>query len=198
MDRLGSAQDDERIWAEEDMNNATASTPSTIPATVGGFWAADTLQKREKNLRSNGRILWSFAIAKDWVTSRLSGSCMIHPSSFNTTSPTPYSHGGSITEEDSVVWSFSMSASYITLKYHDLCVEAQALGKRVPYDKVLELDAELMNELQRRPNWLRAEGTVEGEISSSPLGWEAIMISCTFWHRLFALVSLILAQGRHD
>lgn len=184
LDRLGSAADDEEIWQEQ------VSTPSSLPASVGGLWAADTLSKRERKLRNMGRALWCFTIAKDWVASRLSGACTIHPDSFNTTQPTPYlKGGGGVTEDDAMVWSFMMSSSYITHKYFQVCAEAQAVGKRVDYDKVLELDAEIMLELLRRPDWLQPEKQSEPDQSGhSKVRFEAILISCTLWHRMFALV----------
>lgn len=181
LDQLGSPQDDEDIWTRQGNQSTTA--------TQSGYWAADTLARRDRKARNEGRALWTFCYAKDWACSRLSGSCGIHPLSYTTSTPQVYTSGPSgVTAEDAMVWRYISSASIITYDFFNLCIQAQASGSKLDYDKILLLDARLMSELDSRPDWLKPEmgSTME---RGGPHMYDAILVSCTFWQRLFALVS---------
>lgn len=188
LDKLGSAKDDERLWLQEDSTQVEKASAS-IPALLAGSWAGDTFLQRKKTLRNKGRALWTFAVMKDWITARMSGSCMVHPDSYNTTQPSCYSGiERGVSEDEEVIWSFMVSSSLCTLQYYNICSEAQALGKRVDYEKILQLDTVLMLELQRRPDWLCPEKNTKA-LDQDWRSAEAILVSTTLWNRLFALVS---------
>lgn len=194
LDKLGSASDDERLWLEEDLKQA--ETPASIPALQASSFAGETFIKRQKLLRNKGRAVWSLAVMKDWISARISGSITIHPNSFNTTQPSAYSGiERGVTEEEEIIWSFMVSASECTLQYYNICSEAQALGKMVDYEKILQLDNILMLELQRRPDWL----CPEKENKTLGRDWrstEAILVSTTLWNRLYSLVSCSANFGK--
>lgn len=192
LDRLGSAQDDEEVWCRTDASQRVANPSSNLPVGVSGHWAADTLVKRDKTMRNLGRALWTSIVAKDWAAARVCGTCMIYPHTFTTTQPTPYSDGSSLTEDDGLVWSITSAVSFHTFKYFNVCIEAQSKGETINYDQISELDAELMLELQRRPDWLRAEEYCSKWDSQPRLRHRAFHISFTLWHRLFSLVSQMI------
>ena len=198
LDKLGSAQDDEKLWLEEDLRQG--QTPAALPTPFSGLWAGETFLKRNKVERSRGRAIWCFAVAKDWVSSRISGSCGIDPHSFTTTQPTAYSFGDVIVpSENAVIWSFMMATARNTYNYFNVCCKAQALGRIVDYDKILELDSELMGELERRPDWLKAESDASlGKLGADWRSIEAILVSSTLWNRMFALHRPFLALGRSE
>jgi hypothetical protein len=198
LDRLGSVQDDERMWLEEDLKQA--ETPSSnLPGMVSSHWASETFVRRNRMERNRGRAIWSFAVAKEWISSRISASCNLHPDSYTTSYPTPYSgsDSGGVSLDEELLWSFVMRVSEVTYKYFKICSDAQAYGKSVDYQKILQLDNELMLELERRPQWLRAEANL-GQGISDWRSFEAIMISSTLYNRMSSLHRPFLALSRSE
>lgn len=87
-------------------------------------------------------------------------------------------------------------AVHCSRKYFDILSDANAYGRRIDYDRILELDAELMQALDQRPAFLRLENLgLEPYHRSS-----CILVSCTLWHRLFIIHRpfLLLSQSEPE
>lgn len=85
LDRLGSHDLDEEIWANEgDMVYTAAQDKMT------GWWAAKTLKLRNWKAREFARCQWILLLTRDWSATRQTGTYSIHPDSFTTQPPKVY------------------------------------------------------------------------------------------------------------
>lgn len=213
LDRLGSLDDDERIWRGADARSHLVDDEerrgAQLPSHASADWAAQTLRRRDMWAREIGRSLWCLLVNRDWAASRQMGSYLIHPGSFTTAPPRMRAkrgvgeHRGKQDSEDP--WQYMLPVADILRRFHDICAEAAAasLSGRISHDVILGLDAELEAMLARRPAWLRPEAnpTAMGsddvtvlvdargvEVKSPFIG---SIISTTIWHRLFSIVGLL-------
>lgn len=78
--------------------------------------------------------------------------------------------------------------------YFDILADAKAYGTQIDYDRILELDSQLMRALEQRPNFLRPDTTgLDPRFRSS-----SILVSCTLWHRLFIIHRPFLLLSQTD
>jgi hypothetical protein len=202
LDRLGSPQEDEAIWRKRDLDdghgphactsNARSCSYGLCLETQGSSmttFAADTLRKRDRRARNMGRVHWRFLAAKDWVAARLSGCYTVHPASFTSSLPTPYStpSDDTITDKMATVWQYCWVGAESSRMYNDLTAEAESLGTPIDYDKILELDNMLVAALDARPDWLRPEEDSRGRKKTRQEQFDGLLVSCTLWHRLFVI-----------
>lgn len=185
LDRLGSPEDDERIWQEMDARSDQDYRLTNSPAIL---WAAQTLQSRNRRERNLGRIHWRFLVAKDWVASRLSGCYTVHQHSFTTSLPMLYSQPSDdyLTKDMTQAWQYVWIGAEMSRRYADLTAEAECLGKRIDYEKILEMDAELKEALDKRPKDLSPECMNMSQFTKAQQH-NALLVSCTIWHRLFVI-----------
>lgn len=202
IDRLGSAQDDERAWR----NTSSSQTQNyhrdeTLPHHSYGDWAAATFARRDARAREIARSHWWMLVSRDWGATRQMGSYLIYPSSFTTCAPQVYAIDKSDSTSRKVdLWYYLTTCSEISQRFNDICVGAAAQRSSAEslYDQILDLDRRLRLLLDSRPYWLQSEScpahirkaTVVVDVHGHQTSNTAIaaFVSTLLWHRLFIIV----------
>ena len=82
LDRLGSAEDDERLWRQMDLEAAPLVNVQAYSSSAQ--WAADSFRRRDRKARAFARCLWYQCVFLDWARPSVLGSYMIHPGTYTT------------------------------------------------------------------------------------------------------------------
>jgi hypothetical protein len=200
LDRLGSYESDEQIWAKEASFHTEEALASDSQQRFTGWWAAKTLKMRDWKAREFARCQWVLLMARDWAASRQLGSYSIHPGSFTTQPPKIYVHKSAFDTEGEQVWPYLLEGAKVLRKFGDLCadVDTHSTNGTLKYEDILSLDAQIVTLLERRPAWMRAEddasdmsGTVLTDAAGTTTASPSIVafLSCALWQRLYVIVS---------
>jgi hypothetical protein len=110
LDRLGSKEMDEQVWAGQSIYSEELADAEEIKQQrYTGWWAAKTLREHDCKAREFGRSQWVLLLSRDWAASRTMGTYSIHPHSFDSRPPKVYAQRYPFDSEVSLILCFCES-----------------------------------------------------------------------------------------